>query len=335
MARKSARTDAPVELFDEDLLSLPSATAAAKGTNRKPQGRITPKRRVGRYINVALYWSLGILALLLAVIGALQAETFLSADRRFLLVSPPEIGEDSPSVQISGLGFASRSEIMTVFERDFGRSIYRLPLAERRREIMNVSWIKDATIVRVWPNQIRIAVTERSPVAFVRLTGSTGSTRYALIDAEGAILEPRGAMKFELPVIEGIAAGESPRGRAEHVRRFLNVLQDAGDLTARISEINVADPNNIQVTQQFGDHAVTLLVGHKNIRQRLLNFQAAHAQIRERTPQATFFDLRIDGRVVSILPRDEAERPLSPAAAAAPAPPAVKAKPAQERRVGR
>ena len=50
-----------------------------------------------------------------------------------------------------------------------GRSVYLIPLDERRATLRTVDWVKDASVARVWPNRVVVRVAERKPVAFVTL----------------------------------------------------------------------------------------------------------------------------------------------------------------------
>src|SRR5580704_2394585 len=108
-------------------------------------------------------------------------EQFLIRDPRFALSG---VDGDPGAIEIAGAAHASRSEIERVFAIDLGRSVYLLPLSDRREALREVDWVKDASIARLWPNRVVVSVHERKPVAFVTL----GSSRFALIDDEGVIL---------------------------------------------------------------------------------------------------------------------------------------------------
>ncbi len=44
-------------------------------------------------------------------------------------------------------------------------------LGERRRRLLAVDWVKDASVSRRWPNRVSVNVIERRPVAFAQIAG--------------------------------------------------------------------------------------------------------------------------------------------------------------------
>ena len=83
-------------------------------------------------------------------------EGFLMRDPRFVFAGPQEPGEESRNLQIEGVTHASRAHVASAFGPDFGKSVYLVPLAERRRNLLAVNWVRDATVLRVWPNEVLV-----------------------------------------------------------------------------------------------------------------------------------------------------------------------------------
>jgi len=164
-----------------------------------------------------------------AIYASQRFEQFLLRDPRFFLPGPSDYGLESPNVQLHGVQYASRAQILHLFEPDYGRSLYLFPLAARRKSLLNVRWVQDASIVRIWPNRIIVQVSERRPVAFVKLPAD-GMSRWALIDEDGVILDPPPKAPFRLPVLSGVPSGEPQEKRATRVRRMRRMLRDLGPL---------------------------------------------------------------------------------------------------------
>ena len=38
-----------------------------------------------------------------------------------------------------------------------------MPLAERRRRLLAIDWVEDASVSRLWPNRVLVRITERKP----------------------------------------------------------------------------------------------------------------------------------------------------------------------------
>lgn len=226
-----------------------------------------------------------------------RIDHFLAKERQFVLPDPNRA--EAPGVRIEGIRYASSEDILQIFAADFGRSVYLVPLAARRRQLLAVDWVKDAVVERRWPHEIRVRIVERQPVAFVRLPSRQGS-QVMLIDAEGVFLRIPPQARFELPVLTGLVPQQSPAMRRLRIERALRVLNEAGqEFVQRISEIDVSDPDNILITCAAQDQALALKVGAGNFRARLQNFFAHYAEIRRRLPQAAVFDLRLDDRIIA------------------------------------
>jgi cell division protein FtsQ len=231
-----------------------------------------------------------------------STEEFLIKDDRFRIAEPDDIAGQSPDLKVEGIRYASSSQIRHVFAEDFGRSLYLVPLAKRRQELMEIDWVENATVTKVWPDTIRAVIKERQPVAFVRLPRlhRDSPSRLALIDRDGFILRPRVAAQFTLPVISGIQESENIENRKARVRCALGMLREVGPLANQISEVDVTDVNNIIVAEHVGNNVVNLILGGENFQDRMVNFLANYNEVREKRPDASVLDLRVDGAITAV-----------------------------------
>lgn len=266
-----------------------------------PQAASKSRRAPG--MGAILRYGLLIVAISLTLAGGIYAsqqfQQFLIRDTRFFLPGPADYGLESPNLELTGVKYASRAQVLRAFEQDYGRSLYLFPLAERRRTLRSVRWVHDATIIRIWPNRLSVQITERKPAAFVKLPADN-IARWALIDDEGVILEPPAKAVFRLPVLAGIHASESPEKRGVRVRRMLRLTKELGSLADKVSEVDVSDLDNLKVTEQVGGTAVSLQLGDRNFSSRLRNFLDHYPDIHARMPQASTFDLRLDDRITGL-----------------------------------
>jgi cell division protein FtsQ len=262
--------------IEDDALSTP-APAKSRARTRP----VWPRVIVGACISVAV---LG------AVLYALhRIEQFVIADSRFSLEDP-----DNAFV-LAGAEHVSRHAIEAVFSSDLGRSIYLIPISERRMTLKTVDWVRDATVARLWPNHLVVQITERKPVAFITLSAG----RVGLIDEDGVIL-PQAQDHFVLPVATGIHASDSLAVRRERVGRFLRVTKEIGDIGKNISEVDVADRDNIKIRQPYEGRVVTLLLGDGRFQARYQNFLTHYAEIKRKLPGASTLDLRLEDRITVV-----------------------------------
>jgi cell division protein FtsQ len=224
-----------------------------------------------------------------AAVAGLKLREFVATDARFVLSRDSRDG-----LAIDGLCYAAQAKVRHVFDADFGRGILAVPLAERRRRLLGIDWVEDASVSRVWPNRLMVRIRERRPVAFVYL----GST-VELIDADGVLLEPPPQASFSFPVLSGIHEDSTEETRRERVRALLRLEEDMGYLAKDISEVDASDPENMRVVVQVDRQAVSLLLGDADFGRRYQNFLGHFPEISQRLPQARTFDLRLEDRITA------------------------------------
>ena len=253
-------------------------------------------------LRYALYSAAVLLLAIVALYVYGRVDQFLADDPRFRLAEPPSDASESPALRIEGAEHASRAQILNAFSADYGRSIYLLPLAERRRTLLGIDWVRDANVSRLWPDRLAVQIVERKPVAFIQIPAaeSPASQRVALIDADGVILEQPPRASFTLPVLTGIRREQSQALRRLRVAAALRLLQELGGLAAQLSEIDVSDPENVKVVQQAEGRVLLLMLGNRNFLSRLQNLLIHYPEIRQRSPNATTFDLRLDDRITAV-----------------------------------
>jgi cell division protein FtsQ len=237
---------------------------------------------------------------LLAVLGGLATsayllKTWLSRDGRFRINA-------ASNIQATGLTEVSRAEMLPVFGEDIGRNIFFVPLGERRRQLEEIPWIEKATVMRLLPDQIRVTVVERQPVAFVlQQDGRTG-----LVDASGVLLAMPAAMMaqnhYSFPVVSGIDAHDPPvarKGRMAVYQRLLAELDSNGQhISAQISEINLTDPADAQVLMPEQASDILAHFGDDRFLERYQRYKAHISEWRQRYPKLAAVDLRYDQQVV-------------------------------------
>ena len=254
----------------------------------KPQPNTVPRLKIAIGVVVAT------VVLVISLYSWHQFEQFLIHDSRFA-VNGPDGAEDASAIQIQGAQHASRRAIVAAFADDMGRSVYMVPLDGRRATLRTVDWVKDATVMRLWPNRVLVRVAERKPVAFVTLSGS----RYGLIDEDGVILPPA-TDRFHLPVLKGVSARDPLADRRDRVQRMLRLLRALGSNADKVAEVDVNDRDDLRVTQPYDNRMVTLLLGDQNFAVRYQNFLNHYAEIREKMPNATSLDLRLEDRITVV-----------------------------------
>jgi cell division protein FtsQ len=207
----------------------------------------------------------------------------------------------SEDIQATGLTEVSRAEMMPVFGEDIGRNVFFVPIDARRKQLEQIPWVERATVMRVLPNQIRVAVVERQPVAFTRHREEIG-----LVDANGVLLamspETMAKHHYSFPVLTGIDAGDSADSRKErmdvYTRMMTELDADGHHNSEQISEIDLTDPEDARVLMPEQGADMMAHFGEDHFLERYERFQSHIAEWRQQYPHLAAVDLRYEDQVV-------------------------------------
>ena len=199
------------------------------------------RRRFGRKGWPALRRWMGV------TLATVCASFLLYQGARFFLFSPSVELNSYDQIEVFGNHFVSRAAVTERFAPDLGQSVLRVPLEDRRAALETIPWVAQAGVQRALPNRIRIELTERTPVAFLR-----SAAGLALVDAQGVILERPLEAEFRFPVVAGLTEAMPPAEREQRMRLFVDFLREldlarpgAGD---SVSEVDLADAEDLHAT---------------------------------------------------------------------------------------
>ncbi len=302
-------------------------------------GGLVPKSLWGRI-------AMGCGLLLLAGMGvaaALAVHSFLLHDEHFTVAS-------SQSIQIAGNSRLTRAQLLSIFGEDVERNIFNIPLARRRAELEGLPWVEHATVMRLLPNRVRVAIVERTPVAFVRQGAEIG-----LVDANGVLLnlpgagpedasgQPDGAAiartapHYSFPVLTGISAEDPLSTRAARMKiymGFVAALDTAGEnISHRLSEVDVSNPEDVKAVlpdpasgsaetasganAASGGADVLVHFGDGRFLERYREYEQHLAEWRAQYPRLASVDLRYERQVVLEMQPGTAAPAVAAASAAA------------------
>ena len=170
--------------------------------------------------------------------AAWTAGRFLLYGQRMLLVRPEQI-------EVNGNHIVSREAVLQQFVRDRGRSVLRIPLDSRRSALEEISWIESAMVQRILPNRIRVDLTERTPIAFLR-----NGTELALIDARGVILDRPHGEDLQFPIVTGLSENMPREERGKRMQTYQEFMKDIDLVRSgssdRVSEIDLSNPKDLR-----------------------------------------------------------------------------------------
>jgi cell division protein FtsQ len=184
---------------------------------------------------------------LVAGIAALSVGFAVYEAATYLLYSPGGLLQSAEQIEIRGNRFVTADAVTEKFSADMGRSVVRVPLTERREAIESLPWVQQAHVQRVLPNRIRVEITERTPVAFLR-----AGSDLSMVDAQGVILDRPAAGEFKFPVVGGIGESTPPATREQHMNLYVQFMKDVERVQPgaddHVSEADISDVSDLRVT---------------------------------------------------------------------------------------
>ncbi len=199
----------------------------------------------------------GVIATGLITAAALAGD-FLYHSPQVALLKPEQI-------ELTGNHIVSRDAVLQQFVRDRGRSVLSIPLDTRRSALEELSWVETANVQRILPNRIRVEISERTPIAFLR-----NGTELGLIDAHGVILDrPRGE-DFQFPIVTGLSDSMSREERGRRMATYQDFLKAVDIVRSgssdRVSEIDLSNPKDLRavmtgISSANDSQAVTIQFG--------------------------------------------------------------------------
>jgi cell division protein FtsQ len=144
--------------------------------------------------------SLAVLFLTTAVAGVLIGGHGLTVASAVTVWSGLSIQE----IEISGQSDASESEILDRLAIGPIPSLLTFDLDAARERVENLGWIASATLTKLYPNTLRVAITERAPFGIWQNDGAL----YLIDDAGSIVAEGMRDHFRDLPYVVGPGAAE-------------------------------------------------------------------------------------------------------------------------------
>jgi cell division protein FtsQ len=256
-----------------------------------------PRRRWWRPSGTAgrVFLGLGILVVLGGVgTSIFLLKAYLGRDSRFRI-------EGTGNIETAGLAEVSRTEMIPVFGEDIGRNIFFVPLSERRKQLEQIPWVEKATVMRLFPDRIRVQIVERQPVAFARQ-----GQQFGLVDGNGVLLSmPPAAMAerhYSFPVVTGINAQDDAAVRKARMAAYLRLLSELDSnqqkISGQLSEIDLSNPDDLRVLMPEQGTDILAHFGSDHFQERYQRYRDHIAEWRQQYPRLAAVDLRYDSQVV-------------------------------------
>lgn len=277
--------------------SMKPGRTQGSGSRKRGRGRKAPvapwRARLRRFALV--------LGLPIVAFGGLQAAGALGLaptpgelSRSVAEAAMVEMGATVQDVTVSGRRNALAHEILAAVNIDRGASMLSFDAARARARVLDVDWVKGATVSRLFPATIHVAITEREPFAVWQKGG-----RKVIIDHGGEVItEATSAALQQLPYIIG-------EGAPEAAERLFAMLEQRPVLSERVRAAVRIGGRRWTLTLEDGVEVMLPAAGVELALDELIRLDDQTGLIAR---NVKVVDLRIPDRL-TVRTRDEVETP--------------------------
>ena len=181
-------------------------------------------------------------------------------------------------VEVFGVNRVDRQEVQALIQPLVNRGFFTINVELIRDRLLQMPWVSNTFVRRAWPDQIKITVIEKMPVA--------RWNEHSLLSEAGELFSPKQATyPSHLPTFIG------PEGKQIEMLQYYNEINRILDpLHARISLLELTPYSTWKVTMNNG---ISLQLGHKDILTRLGHFVKVYPKIvGSRAAEVDYIDLR-------------------------------------------
>lgn len=119
-------------------------------------------------------------------------------------------------VSIAGRRYTSKEGLYEVLAVSQGESLLNYDLNRARQRIEVLDWVREAHVMRLWPDSLHVEIVEHRPAAIWQLNG-----QLALIDRDGQIISSEHLSNFaNLIHVVGQGAAEEAAGLIDLLNRY-------------------------------------------------------------------------------------------------------------------
>ena len=251
-----------------------SASAAAKATRKSRRGPRIPLTLLAGGVGVLI---VGGGAALLATGG--RAQSLASAAGGAAMGRLSSLGFRLETVHLQGASPHAQKEILQAAALRRGQSIFTVDLDAMRGRIERVGWIKQARVIRLWPDTLVIAVDQRPLVAIWEHQGHT-----MVIASNGAVVDKADPGHFtSLPLIVGDGANLAAAAiipMVESRPRLVERLEAMVRVDARRWDLRLKDGAIVQLPAD-GEEEALIRLDQLDRKSRILDLALARIDLRD------------------------------------------------------
>lgn len=205
---------------------------------------------------------------------------------------------DVASIEVEGTRATTPDRVRQALAAYVGRNLLEIDLNRVAADAQGDPWVAGASVNRVLPHTLALAVRERVPGALALLRGTLH-----LVDDTGFVMGPAGpGFAYDLPVLTGLdryKADELAAVLARGVTLVGTLREKSPAWAAGVSEIDLSQPDRIAVTRS--EPGPRILMDPDRVDRNLDDYLRLQAELPRRVGKAEYVDLRWNRRI-AVLP---------------------------------
>jgi len=239
---------------------------------------------------------------LVGVLAGGACATAIGFSASYLLYSPQMLLLKPDQIDVRGNHIVAKEDVQKLFVRDRNKSVLRVPLDARRKQVEELPWVEEASLQRVLPNQLKVFITERTPIAFFR-----NGTELTLIDAHGVLLDRPQGEDFQFPIVTGLSDSMPREEREKRMKTYQEFLRSVELVKAgssdKVSELDLSNPRDLRAVltglgNGDGAHGVTVHFGQNEFTKKYQMLVENFPQWQASAGQVRSIDLQYSKQVV-------------------------------------
>lgn len=183
------------------------------------------------------------------------------------------------TIEVQGnLKYLETAGIQKVVSHHMQRGFFWLNVNAVQNSISELPWVARAEVQRVWPDRLRVFVTEQVPQAVWNEVG--------ILSTEGAIFYPElSSLPERLPHFNG------PDVRSqEMLKQYFAFLEMLGPLGLSVSEMNISPDGSLRISL---DNGIAIILGKAAVNERMGRFVLAYpGNLQAQSHKIAYLDLR-------------------------------------------
>lgn len=204
------------------------------------------------------------------------------------------------SVEVKGTERASKTEVESIVLSATERTgSWNADLDMIKARIEKLAFVRSASVSRVLPNGVRVAIIEKQPAALVELV--SGPT---LVDENGAVIaasiKPEPDLPFAITGWEEAKTLQAEKENKQRVKLYQAMVSEwrRADLLGRVISVNTKDLRELIVLSEDSGNRVAISIGRENFGENLKNGLMAITGKGE-----TFEGVALSGSNMRLMPR--------------------------------